>query len=111
MHILEKKRARALMRWGMGLGSLVVERETQGLQGATLYPGIFDWMTLHASRLLYPGALSSWMLMKPTVCYGACHYLSFPYLASQAEMNQPPVSLRPFFQVFQVLPLRLSNGL
>lgn len=50
------------------------------------------------------------MLMKPTVCYGACDYLSFPYPTSQAEMNQSPVSLRPFFQEFQVLLLRLSDG-
>lgn len=48
--------------------------------------------------------------MKPTVCYGTCGHLSLQYPTSQAEMNQSPVSLRPFFQEFQVLLLRLSGG-
>lgn len=48
--------------------------------------------------------------MKPTVCLlWACGHLSLQYPTSQAEMNQSPVSLRPFFQEFQVLLLRLSE--
>jgi hypothetical protein len=69
-----------LTSWGTGLGSLVDKREwgvgarVQGAgsreQGATLYPGIFDWVTWMRPNCSIPGALKSWLLMKRTFYCG-----------------------------------------
>lgn len=83
-----------VLGYGALLCSLVDSTEWSvgaAVQGATLYLGILDWMTAMRPDCSIPGALKSWLAMKPTF-YCSIQLSMLPHPACRSKMNQLPAS-------------------